>query len=385
MEEYYNQWLCSLRGMTNQALLRGLAYFETSGAIYEAGRAELLKVFTEYQTGVIEASRKRLDSLEKLQMEYDRLEERHIHFVSQGHPFYPGRLLDIPDAPLGLYFKGELPGEETLSVAVIGARECSAYGQYVARGLGAFLGEKGVSVISGMARGIDGISQESALNAGGRSYGVLGSGVDICYPQSNLDLYRRLEHQGGLISSYPPGTKPIARNFPARNRIVSGLSDVVVVVEARAKSGTLITVDMALEQGKEVFTVPGRITDGLSGGCNRLIKQGAGLLLSFDDFYEEICALQGRLPNDSRRAVYAKLRQELKKPTKQAREKLPDIPGELHEIYGKLDFMPKDLETLQREMGSNYSLTEVQVQLMRLCMYGAATQVSPGSFCRQGK
>ena len=102
MEEYYNQWLCSLRGMTNQALLRGLAYFETPGAIYEAGRAELLKVFTEYQTGVIEASRKRLDSLEKLQMEYDRLEERHIHFVSQGHPFYPGRLLDIPDAPLGL-------------------------------------------------------------------------------------------------------------------------------------------------------------------------------------------------------------------------------------------------------------------------------------------
>lgn len=188
-----------------------------------------------------------------------------------------------------------------------------------------------------------------------------------------------------MITTYPPGTRPLARNFPARNRIVSGLSDVVVVVEARAKSGTLITVDMALEQGKEVYVVPGRITDGLSEGCNRLMKQGAGVLTSFQEFYAEISDLQGRLPLDDRQAVNETLRKELRRLKKNVGEMIPDIPKELHEIYGKLDFMPKDLETLQRELGGKQSLTEVQVQLMRLCMYGAATQVSPGSFCKQGK
>ena len=139
-----------------------------------------------------------------------------------------------------------------------------------------------------MARGIDGIGQQAALQAGGSSFAVLGCGADICYPRQNQDLYDRLCKQGGVISEYEWGTPPRAGYFPPRNRIVSGLADAVIVVEARKKSGTLITVDMALEQGKEVYAVPGRLVDDLSSGCNYLIKNGAGILLDMEEFMEEL-------------------------------------------------------------------------------------------------
>ena len=201
---------------------------------------------------------------------------------------YPRRLLEIPQAPKQLYVKGRLPEEGMPSVAIIGARDCSYYGQEVAKRLGRLFGENGIQVISGMARGIDGIGQQAALQAGGSSFAVLGCGADICYPRQNQDLYDRLCKQGGVISEYEWGTPPRAGNFPPRNRIVSGLADAVIVVEARKKSGTLITVDMALEQGKEVYAVPGRLVDDLSSGCNYLIKNGAGILLDMEEFMEEL-------------------------------------------------------------------------------------------------
>ena len=201
---------------------------------------------------------------------------------------YPSRLLEIPQAPKQLYVRGKLPEEGVPSVAVIGARDCSYYGQEVAKRLGRLFGENGIQVISGMARGIDGIGQQAALQAGGSSFAVLGCGADICYPRQNQDLYDRLCKQGGVISEYEWGTPPRAGYFPPRNRIVSGLADAVIVVEARKKSGTLITVDMALEQGKEVYAVPGRLVDDLSSGCNYLIKNGAGILLDMEEFMEEL-------------------------------------------------------------------------------------------------
>lgn len=201
---------------------------------------------------------------------------------------YPRRLLEIPQAPKQLYVRGKLPEEGVPSVAVIGARDCSYYGQEVAKRLGRLFGENGIQVISGMARGIDGIGQQAALQAGGSSFAVLGCGADICYPRQNQDLYDRLCKQGGVISEYEWGTPPRAGYFPPRNRIVSGLADAVIVVEARKKSGTLITVDMALEQGKEVYAVPGRLVDDLSSGCNFLIKNGAGILLDMEEFMEEL-------------------------------------------------------------------------------------------------
>lgn len=163
---------------------------------------------------------------------------------------------------------------------------CSEYGRTVAADLAAGLAGRGIQVVSGMADGIDGIAQRSALEHGGMSYGVLGCGVDICYPLSNRTLYQTLQIQGGVLSEFPPGTKPEARHFPMRNRIISGLSDLILVIEAKERSGTRITVNMALEQGKEVYAVPGRITDELSRGCNRMILEGAGVVADIDDLAE---------------------------------------------------------------------------------------------------
>ena len=260
-------------------------------------------------------------------------------FLEQG---FPDRLRMIPDPPFGLYFLGNVPlfGEKTKkqpksaldalnahnvqnalcpdmqeqpaaentmtkagasardisgsflqygadpAAAIIGARLASGYGREQARRFARRLASRGITIISGMARGIDGIAQKAALDAGGRSYAVLGCGVDICYPEENRELYDRLLQEGGIISEYPPGTYPEARLFPQRNRIISGLSDLVLVIEARKKSGTLITVDMALEQGREVYALPGRVSDSLSDGCNRLIRQGAGAATCPEDILE---------------------------------------------------------------------------------------------------
>ncbi len=175
------------------------------------------------------------------------------------------------------------------SVAIVGARSRSEYGLQVARQLGETLARNGVAVISGLARGIDADAHIGALDGGGRTYAVLGCGVDICYPRSNRYLYDRiLEHGGGILSEYPPGQTPLAGLFPQRNRIISGLSDCVVVVEARKKSGSLITADFAMEQGRDVYAVPGRVGETLSEGTNRLIYQGAGIYMGPEEFLSEL-------------------------------------------------------------------------------------------------
>ena len=219
---------------------------------------------------------------------YEEIREEGIRMCCFGQKDYPRKLADIPGAPLILYYKGRLPDSDEISVAVIGSRSCSEYGRVIAEEFGRQFAEAGIQVISGMARGIDGISQKSAVKADGYSAAILGCGVDICYPSDNRQLYEKLEETGAIISEYPPGTQPLACYFPARNRIISGLSDAVVVVEAREQSGTMITVDAALEQGRDVYAVPGRVTDALSGGCNRLIRQGADLILSAQELIGEL-------------------------------------------------------------------------------------------------
>ena len=201
---------------------------------------------------------------------------------------YPKRLMNIPDPPLILYYKGCLPKEDKPSVAIIGARECSMYGEKVAKMFARELSIEGVQIISGMARGIDGISQRNSIETGGSTFGILAFGVDEIYPKENEDIFNSIIENGGLISEFEPGTKPLRQYFPSRNRIISGLSDIVLVVEARKKSGTYITVTQALEQGRDVFAVPGRITDGLSDGCNSLISSGAGMALNSNVILDEL-------------------------------------------------------------------------------------------------
>ena len=250
---------------------RKYAYFLCSTYTIGGVRAERLAVYEaeaeEWRECVGNSAAEALERQKKSgewEQEYGQLSEQQIHFLLREEKGFPGKLAEIPDPPYGIFYRGKLPDENEPAVAVIGARECSEYGRYVAEELGQYLGRAGIQVISGMARGIDGISQQAALSAGGTSYGVLGCGVDICYPAQNRRLYEELLEKGGLLSTYAPGTKPLPQYFPPRNRIVSGLSDALIVIEARQKSGTLITVDMALEQGRDVYVVPGRLTDRLS-------------------------------------------------------------------------------------------------------------------------
>ncbi len=211
-----------------------------------------------------------------------------INYTYCREPDFPQKLANIPDPPFGIFYKGRLPGETVPAVAVIGSRKCSEYGTCMAEQFAAGFASVGVDVISGMALGIDGISQRMALRAGGRSFAVLGCGVDVVYPKANGRLYRQLQEKGGVMSEYPPQMEPRPALFPPRNRLISALADVIVVVEACEKSGTLITVDMALEQGKEVYALPGRCTDALSMGCNRLLRQGALIAVSPDDIISDM-------------------------------------------------------------------------------------------------
>lgn len=202
---------------------------------------------------------------------------------------YPERLMPFADMPSRLFVRGALPADEQKTAAIVGARICTAYGKSQAAFFAQVLAANGVAVISGLACGIDAAAHEGALRGKGKTFAVLGCGVDICYPKQNYPLMRRmLENGGGVLSEFPPGAEPLPWHFPIRNRVISALADVVLVIEAKEKSGSLITADYALEQGKTVFALPGRTTDATSRGCNRLIAQGAEIAISPETILEEL-------------------------------------------------------------------------------------------------
>jgi len=220
--------------------------------------------------------------------EIERARDAGIAIVPFTNPNYPARLRTIADPPPFLYVKGNILTDDDKAVAIVGSRSASEYGRRVARDLARGLASLGFTVVSGMARGIDGSAHESALQAGGRTIAVLGSGVERAYPAEHETLYRRIGENGAVLSELPIGTRPLAFNFPARNRLISGLSLGVVIVEATEKSGSLITATLAVEQGREVFAVPGEVGSSRSRGAHRLIRQGAKLVESVDDIIEEI-------------------------------------------------------------------------------------------------
>lgn len=280
----YAYFISNVPGIGQKTADLLLAEYKTPENVYLAGEKELVCLIGEKRVEAWKELKKTWD----VQEQYANLEKRGIQFIHREEAAYPNRLKQIPDPPFALYVKGKVPDDARRSVAVVGARRCSAYGRHMAEELGRALALAGVQVISGMASGVDGISQRAVIDGGGETFGVLGCGVDICYPANHRQLYRDMQEHGGVISAYLPGTQPRPELFPPRNRIISGLSDAVVVVEARQQSGTLITVDMALEQGREIYCVPGRVTDRLSDGCNRLISQGAGVVLSVEDLLEKL-------------------------------------------------------------------------------------------------
>ena len=282
-QQPFAHWLNGVEGIGSVWARKLVEALGTPEEVYRASEKSLLAIAGSSRLAGLLAAQK-----QEVYKEYEEMEQAGIFFLPCYHPEYPKRLLQIPDSPFGIYVKGRLPRDNERSIAIVGARNCSAYGRYVADAFAKAFAKEGVSVVSGMARGIDGVAQGGALAAGGSTYAVLGCGVDICYPACHDALYGKICASGGVLSTYPPKTAPSPKHFPPRNRIISGLSDAVLVVEAKQKSGTLITVDMALEQGREVYAVPGRITDRLSDGCNRLLVQGAAVALSPAQMLKEL-------------------------------------------------------------------------------------------------
>ena len=281
-------------------------------------------------------------------MEETRVHDR-IRFLTPFDREFPEKLRTIPRPPRGIYVKGELPDPALPSVAIIGARANTEYGRKAAEEFAVRLARCGVQIISGMARGIDGIAQEAALDAGGKSFGVLGSGINVIYPKTNELLFKKIIKTGGLISEYEPDMPARAELFPQRNRIISGLCDILLVIEARVQSGTAITVHCALEQGRDVFAVPGRISDPLSVGCNALIADGAGVASRPEDILEAL----GLIPKSVRKRPEVFFNRELK-----------GLAPELVNVLRCLDYVPAGVDELVKKTGLEVSeLMEILLKL----------------------
>lgn len=286
---YLWYWLCNIEGIGRLTIRRLLDEYDTPRNIYYEDNDIIMEFLHRNQRVKTTVSQYETSkNMDSIIYSYEKLSAKGVTFIHIESEHYPSRLKNIPDPPLCLYYKGRLPDEDRKSIAIIGSRNSTNYGRQMARIFGRELSKNNIVVISGLARGVDGMAHRGAIEGGGYTMGVLGCGVDVVYPQENYDLFIEMEKKGGIISESNIGIKPYAALFPQRNRIISGLSDGILVVEAREKSGTFITVDQGLEQGKEIFALPGRLIDDSSKGCNNLIKMGAHFVSDISDILEVI-------------------------------------------------------------------------------------------------
>lgn len=352
-------WLCNIQGIYRKKIKLLVEYFDSPINLFSlsATQIESIKILTKQeQSELIKSRNKNI-----IKESYNKLQEMKIEFVSFTNSKYPKKLINIPDSPCCLYVKGELPDEKIPSVAIIGARNCSNYGKEIALEYARNLAANGIQIISGLARGIDSFSHEGALSVKGKTFGVLGCGVDVCYPKENFDLYINMIEAGGVLSEYPIHTQPLSMFFPERNRIISGLADIILVIEARERSGSLITTDLALEQGKDIFAVPGRVTDSLSRGCNRLICQGAGIANSPKEIMNELGLKYEQKPK-------------LFKKNNNLLERKENM------VYSCLDLQPKSLDEILNSIDLEYS--EIMCALVDLELKGLMKETSKNYYVR---
>ena len=337
----YWLWLTELPGLTNQTRLALLRHFPTPEDVYYADPEEVLLTegITREQAKLLED--KDCSGADRILADCQQLDLDLLTIQDAG---YPNRLRNIYDPPCLLYVRGRLPAfDDEASIAVVGTRDCTPYGISSAEKLGYGLAAGGAVVVSGLARGVDSAALRGALRAGGTVTAVLGNGLDVVYPPENQYLYEDVAAAGALISEYPPGTPPEAKHFPVRNRIMSGLCLGTLVVEAPARSGALITAGTALEQGRDVFAVPGPIDAPASVGCNRLIRDGAGLV---SDAWDILGEYEPRFPD--------KLRREGARET-------PAVLG--YQARQKTE--PKPVPPSVSISRNDYSLTDDQIRLLR--------------------
>ena len=284
-----------------------------------------------------------------------------IRYIANNDQEFPEKLKELHDCPKGIYVRGKLPDPGKKSVAIVGARMCSAYGRATASYFARVLAANDVQIISGLALGIDGAAHEGALMAGGATFAVMAGAVDTCYPRAHIELYEQMRRTGGIISEEPCGCPPLPKLFPKRNRLISALSDIVLVVEAKKKSGSLITADFAAEQGRDIFAVPGRLEDSLSEGCNELIFQGAGIAISPERMLE-IMGKNCEKSDNSKLFMQNVLARQ---------EKL---------VYSCLSLQPKALEDLCK--ATKLPIGSVTESVMLLQLQGLAKEIGRNRYVR---
>lgn len=263
---------------------RLLDRFGSLAEAWSAPASDLRTVLDERSLASLLGKREEIDPAQEL----ERIDRAGIQVLTKQCADYPRMLAEIPVPPPVLYVKGELSYLDAVAVSIVGTRKLTSYGREITRRLATELAEAGVVVVSGLARGIDGIAHEAAITAGGRTLAVLGSGVNVIYPPEHRGLAERIIGAGAVLSDYPPNRGPDAPNFPARNRIIAGLTLGTIVVEAPARSGALITTDFAVDYGREVFAVPGSVLSHASAGCHRLLRQGARLVTCAADVLDDL-------------------------------------------------------------------------------------------------
>ena len=342
--------LSFIPGLGNEGLRRLLQVFGSPGAIIDAPSSALVG---HVKPSVAKAITANLNEQPYLTTVADWLEDPLNRIFSIADTEYPQSLLNIPDPPLLLYVKGRLDLLNTRSLAVVGSRSASAQGLRNAESFAKAISDAGLCVVSGMAQGIDAAAHKGGMQGAGSSIAVVGTGLDKVYPSANRDLAHLLSQQGTIISEFSLGTPPLSSNFPRRNRIISGLSEGCLVVEASLQSGSLITARMALEQGRDVFAIPGSIHSPHSKGCHALIKQGAKLVESAQDILEEL-------------GFSSLLR-------------TPVISHE-HALFTFLGFEPVDVDTLARLSG--LTISELSAILLQLEMGGAVASLPGGQYQR---
>lgn len=350
-------------GLGSGAIRQLLARFKDPQEVYRAPEAELLRV-----EGMSEAVAKRVKRKEYLQdpeREYKRAKGMGASLITFWDEEYPTLLKEIKYPPILLYCLGQPIWQRMPIIAVVGSRHPSHYGQRVSKTLAYGLAKNGICVASGLALGIDTFAHEGALSSGGYTLAVLGTGIDFIYPKANRQLYEKIAKQGAVITEFPLGTPPEAKNFPIRNRIISGISRGVVVVEATRSSGSLITAAMAADEGREVFAVPGSIESMKSTGCHYLIRQGAKLVEKVDDILEEL-----------------KLAKSMEGPIAQVEEEdLKELPQEEVSILKSMGKDPIHIDELSRSL--HMDAGTVSALLVGLELRGLVSQL-PGNYYIRG-
>jgi DNA processing protein len=368
-EEFHWVALALIPGVGARTFHRLLQRFGSPERVFTASRRTLEEIAALKRTS-IEAITSRTAVEKSTRRELGRIRELNLRLLRWGTPEYPPLLSNIPDPPALLYVKGHLTLDDQRAVAVVGSRHPSAYGLTVCKKLCVELAWQGWTVVSGMARGIDSAAHLGALEGGGRTLAVLGTGLDVVYPTENRRLYERIVGSGAVISELPLGTPPDPGNFPVRNRLISGLALGVVVVEATAKSGSLITAGMALEQGRQVFAVPGPLDREGVAGPHRLIKEGAKLVERAADITEELTPMVSpRIPGGSARP--------------ERDEGAPAVPLAERErkIWDLLGVEPLHIDPIARQVG--LSVAQAAEVLLRLELMGLVKQLPGTLFVRQ--